>query len=106
MKKKTLLYRILKKVRHDYVKGLKLVVQQKEFKGWKYVFIPIWKKKILILWKPNLQKYPHIVRHHKNIENLWFIMNKDFEVYNPKTVKIKHICENKKLLKKLTNIIT
>jgi hypothetical protein len=104
MKKKKkssiLKYKILKKDKTDRIKGIKLIILQKRFDGWKFIFIPTWEKKQLVVWKPDLKNYPNLIRNNKINNNNWFIMENDFEIYSDKA-KIKHICLNKKLLKKL-----
>jgi hypothetical protein len=109
-KKSNVLKYIIKKVqKDDRIKGIKLVIHQKRLSHKILGFIPVWstdrktgtKSKEIILWKPDLKKYPKLINNDRIQKGDWLIMEKDFETYSHK-IKIKHICLNKKLLRILT----
>lgn len=95
-KSSVLKYKVLKKEQGDRVKGIKLLIEQKRLAKKILFIIPIkWNKKRLVLWNPDNSIK---IKNTEYKKGDWIILKEDFDSFNSKKIRIKHICKNKKLL--------
>lgn len=95
-KESTLKYSLIKKRSNNRLQGTLLILLQRRLLTKKlFGIFNTWEKKRIILYKPNLDINKSFTNDN------WLILKKPFTNYSNESIHIKHVCANKRLLKKL-----
>jgi hypothetical protein len=103
MKKESVLkYFPIIRRKNNRVRGTLILMLQSRLKEKKlFNFFNKWERKLLILWRPDLQTYPNLISYPGIKDTDWVILEKYFTTFSEENIKIKHVCKNKRLLKEL-----